>query len=159
MTLLFSRLSPRGQKEYTIRREKNAAKRHTMNVKRALILDDDPVMLEILKKHFEVRGYDVVGYSSPILCQLFTARSCPPDIPCPDVIVTDLVMNTVNGIQFIDEVKRKGCTSHIALISGLWTDVTLQWAAEFGVKVLHKPVNLQDLNDWLTTIETNRATP
>jgi len=131
-----------------------------MNVKKALILDDDPVMIEILKKHFEVRGYDVASYSSPILCPLFTARTCSPDIPCPDVIVTDLVMSTVNGIQFIDEVKRKGCiTSHIALISGLWTDVTLKWAMEFGVKVLHKPVNLQELNDWLTTIEATRSTP
>ncbi|MEI6786956.1 MAG: response regulator [bacterium] len=131
-----------------------------MNVKKALILDDDPIMLEILKKHLQVRGYDVTCYSNPALCPLFTARSCSPDIPCPDVIVTDLVMSTVNGIQFIDEVKRKGCTtSHVALISGLWTDVTLKWAMEFGVKVLHKPVNLQDLNDWLTAVEATRATP
>jgi DNA-binding response OmpR family regulator len=63
-------------------------------------------------------------------------------------------MSTVNGIQFIDEVKRKGCAnSHIALISGLWTEITLKWASEFGVKVLHKPVNLEELTDWLNTIE------
>jgi CheY-like chemotaxis protein len=125
-----------------------------MNSKKALVLDDDPVMLEILKKHLEVRGYDVTGYSNPALCPLFTARSCSQDVPCPDVVVTDLIMSTVNGIQFIDEVKRKGCAnSHIALISGLWTEITLKWASEFGVKVLHKPVNLEELTDWLNTIE------
>lgn len=131
-----------------------------MNVKKALILDDDPVMLEILKKHLQVRGYEVSSYSNPALCPLFTARACSLDIPCPDVIVTDLVMSTVNGIQFIDEVKRKGCAdSHIALISGLWTEIALKWAAEFNVKVLHKPLNLKELSDWLTAIEANLATP
>jgi DNA-binding response OmpR family regulator len=131
-----------------------------MNAKKALILDDDPVMLEILKKHLEIRGYEVLGFSNPALCPLFTAHSCSSDTPCPDVIVTDLVMSTVNGIQFINEVKRKGCVdSHIALISGLWTEATLKWAAEFGVKVLHKPLNLQHLTEWLNTIEAHQATP
>ena len=126
----------------------------------ALILDDDPVMLGVLKKILDSRGYHVTAYSNPALCPHFISRTCPcnPETPCPDIIITDLVMTTVNGIQFVEEMKRKECKcKHIALISGLWTATTLQWAEKVGVKVLHKPVNLEELTNWLTDIEKTLA--
>lgn len=129
---------------------------------RALVLDDDLVMLALLQKHLESRGYQVVAYSNPAICSLFTARTCPcnPEKPCPDVIIADLVMSTVNGIQFYEELKRKACKCrNIALISGLWTESTLQWAADAGVKVLNKPINPEQLNGWLTEVESRTAQP
>lgn len=123
---------------------------------KVLLLDDDPVMLNLLQKHMEGRGYQVTAYSNPAICPLFTSRTCPcsPDKPCPDIIIADLVMNTVNGIQFYEELKRKGCKcGNIAMISGLWTENTLKWANEAGVKILHKPVDPDELNAWLAGIE------
>jgi CheY-like chemotaxis protein len=129
---------------------------------RALVLDDDPVMLALLQKLLEARGCKVSAYSNPAICSHFTSRACPctPDKPCPDIIIADLVMNTVNGIQFYEELKRKACKcKNIALISGLWTESTLKWAAEAGVKVLDKPVNLEQLNGWLTEVESRLSNP
>lgn len=128
----------------------------------ALILDDDPFMLGVLKKILDKQGYHVMAYSNPAICPHFTSRTCPcnPENPCPDIIITDLVMTTVNGIQFVEEMRRKQCKcKHIALISGLWTPSTLKWAEEVGVKVLHKPFSPEELSEWLSVVEAQLATP
>lgn len=123
---------------------------------KALILDDDPVMLGILQKMLQVRGYQVTAYSNPAICPLFTSRTCPcnNDKTCPDVIVTDLVMATVSGTEFVEELKRKGCKcNHIALISGLWTETSLKKASALGVKVLNKPFQPELLEEWLADVQ------
>jgi CheY-like chemotaxis protein len=129
---------------------------------KALVLDDDPVMLALLQKHLEARGYQVMAYSNPAICPQFTARACPctPSKPCPDIMIADLVMSTVNGIQFYEELKRKACRcKNIALISGLWTESSLKWAAEAGVKVLNKPIGPDQLNGWLTEVVSRTDKP
>ena len=127
---------------------------------KALILDDDPVFLEVLRELLGCRGYEVEAYSSPANCPLYNDTACPCTEAqcCPDIILTDFNMPSVNGIEFVEELRRKGCTcKHIALIAGKSTDESLRKrAAVLGLMFIPKPVRLQPFEGWLA--EAERAT-
>ena len=127
---------------------------------KAVILDDDPVFLDVLREVLGWRGYEVEVYSSPESCPIYKDSSCPCTEAqcCPDVILTDFNMPSVNGIEFVEELRRKGCTcKHIALIAGKTRDVSLrEQAALLGLTFIPKPVRLQQFEGWLA--EAERAT-
>ena len=128
---------------------------------KALILDDDPVFLDVLRELLGCRGYEVEVYSSPASCPLYKDISCPctESQCCPDVILTDFNMPSVNGIEFVEELRRKGCTcKHIALIAGKNRDASIQeQAALLGLMFIPKPVRLQQFEGWLTEAERASA--
>lgn len=126
----------------------------------AVILDDEPMVLALLRGVLGRRGYSVEAYSTPIRCPLYSAPGCPcePQVPCPDVILTDFDMPLVNGIEFVEHLKMKGCKCrHIALISGLLTDATRLKAQPLGVTVFAKPFQLKGLTAWLADAERDFA--
>ncbi len=129
--------------------------------RRALILDDDPLVLSLLQGGLSRRGYEVSTFSCPLSCPLYSHGSCPCPFMggCPDVIVTDFDMPFVNGVEFIERVKRKLCKCrNILLISGCLTDpLDLRRAAEHGVTFMAKPFHLNQLHDWLDSIERQGA--
>jgi CheY-like chemotaxis protein len=122
----------------------------------ALILEDDPLILSLLQRVLVRRGYDVVTYPDPTACPIFTDSGCPcsSQPKCPDIILTDFNMPSVNGIEFVEHLQRKGCKCrNIAMISGSWTAEDLQHASPLGVSVFAKPFHLQRLESWLGTVE------
>ena len=124
--------------------------------RRAVILDDDPLMLSLLNRVLRRRGYDVVTYQDPTGCPMFDTDSCPCSARecCPDVILTDINMPAVNGIEFVNKLNLIGCRcKHIAMISGHWTEEVLQEVLPLGVSVFAKPFYLESLYSWLDKAE------
>jgi PleD family two-component response regulator len=63
-------------------------------VTKVLVVDDDPVILRLLKVNFEMEGYDVATASDGAegLAAVRAAR--------PDVIVSDIMMPKLDGLAF-----------------------------------------------------------
>jgi DNA-binding response OmpR family regulator len=124
---------------------------------RAYIFEDEPVIREILGNILDRRGYEVITYPDPSACPLNSMGRCPCPIGtiCADVIVSDIQMPRVNGIDFIQQLIEKGCKSpHIALMSGSWTERDLVRAAELGCKILRKPFDITNFFKWLEEAES-----
>lgn len=131
---------------------------------RALIFDDNESICSVLWRLLEKRGYEVFTFLDPDSCSLHRTPTCPcpMDHACVDIIITDINMPNVSGLEFIKNQLKKGCkVKNVALMSGTWTDYEAEYAQRLGCQVFHKPFSLDELNEWLDDcekkIDTNRA--
>lgn len=122
-----------------------------MNV---LLVDDDACMLAMLQRLLVKWGHEVDACFSPTLSPAYYSPACPCaliETGCPDVILTDVNMPLVNGVKFIEELKRKGCKCpKIGMMSGDWHDSDLLIVAHMGVTVFDKPFDLSILRSWVS---------
>lgn len=75
-----------------------------------LLVDDDMVMLQLLKKIFE-KSYTVFTASDGV-----EALDCLYNGVKPDVIVSDLMMENINGYEFIKHLSTSGMFSKIPVV-------------------------------------------
>lgn len=123
---------------------------------RALVFDDEPIIREHLATLLERRGYEVFSYDRPGQCQFGAASAdpCRTDVCCADVIVSDIQMPGENGLDFIERLKQQACQQPpVAIVSGSWTDNEVQRAARLGCRCFCKPIDVNELAEWLSTIE------
>jgi CheY-like chemotaxis protein len=79
---------------------------------------------------------------------------CPSGQSCTDIIVSDINMHTISGLELVDELVRNGCKArNIALMSGDWLDFHRFYARKLGCKTFDKPLKLGEINDWLDECE------
>ena len=125
----------------------------------ATVLDDDPLIVSLLSKVLGCRGYEVNTYPDAYQsCPLYKSESCPPSVcePCTDVILCDVNMPVVGGLDFLERQKRRGCKCrHIGMMSGAWTETDLLRASDLGVKCFPKPFDLDQINAWLDDAEAH----
>ena len=83
-----------------------------MRMPTMLIVDDDPAWRGLLSAEFEA-GFRLVEASDGIeaLAQLDRAR--------PDIIVLDLRLPRLNGLDFLRALERKGLATPVVVCSGL----------------------------------------
>jgi two-component system chemotaxis response regulator CheY len=114
-----------------------------MTAPRALVIDDEPLVLEVFAQALERAGYDVV-----------TARNGREGLHefrrgRVDLIVTDLFMPEVDGLEFLRALRAVNATVPVIAISGggeLERADLLPLARALGAAhVLAKPVELADL--------------
>ncbi len=113
---------------------------------RVMLLDDDPFMLELLHGMLdEIGSFEVLRETC--------ARSALLTLPAnaPDLLVCDLSMPEMDGIEFMQAAARGGFAGGVLLLSGL--DKGVRNAAErlasaYGLRVLGsfaKPLSLESL--------------
>jgi len=125
---------------------------------RAIVLEDDESLKELLSDILSRRGYDVHAFDNPAICplQLTPKCRCNEKERCADIILSDINMPLITGLEFIRNQKDKGCkVPHTALISGEWGKERLSEAEKLGCKIFPKPYSLKEINDWLDEIEEN----
>ncbi len=84
-----------------------------MNPNRLLVIDDEPDIRDFVKEVAEEMGFEVAEAESQ--AQVETAlRSFSPS-----VIVLDLIMPEIDGVELLRFLAKKECRAHILLISGL----------------------------------------
>jgi DNA-binding response OmpR family regulator len=123
---------------------------------RALIFDDNKIIRDLLASILEERGYEVFAFEDPALCALHHAGRClcPSDQLCTDIIISDINMYTVSGLELVDELIRNGCqVKNIALMSGSWLDFHKFYARKLGCKTLTKPFGIHEIEGWLQDCE------
>jgi DNA-binding response OmpR family regulator len=79
-------------------------------VAKVLVVDDDPVIIKLLQVNFEMEGYDVVAAANGEE-GLAMARSASPDI-----VVSDVMMPKMDGLQLAAEMKADAALAHIPVI-------------------------------------------
>jgi len=124
---------------------------------KVVLIDDDPLFLFTLSGMLHRRGYDVLTYDNPLSCPIYTSPACPcpSKSSCPDIIISDVNMPKVNGMQFIEAVYKKGCKcQNVALIAGKeFADTDLNRMAKFGTRFFTKPFDFDEFDAWLVRME------
>ena len=75
-----------------------------------LVVDDDPVIVRLLEVNFEMEGFEVVTAVDG-MDGVERARAAQPDI-----IVSDVMMPKLNGIELCVACKADPATGHIPII-------------------------------------------
>jgi DNA-binding response OmpR family regulator len=123
---------------------------------RIILLDDLDSIRNPFTKFLNIHGYEVFSFSNPMICplQIEPECRCSENQSCTDIIISDLDMPGMTGLNFIQNQRNKNCKCrHIALMSGLWTAGKLDHADELRCKIFTKPVLPQDILLWIKEVE------
>ena len=106
------------------------------------IIDDDLTILEYLETVFESDGWKTIPYESPVtfIKELPYTR--------PDVILLDLMMPKINGIQVIQYLKKNKINIPIVVITAISQKEVITRVKEYGVSYfLTKPLHMNVILD------------
>jgi CheY-like chemotaxis protein len=123
---------------------------------RTILCEDNLYVRNVFIFILEERGHEVFSYENPAECPLNSLTECKCNCMnlCSDIIISDVSMPIMNGLDFIETLREKGCKNdNIALISGFWTTKDISRAKKIGCTVFHKPIHPQELNEWLENCE------
>ena len=125
---------------------------------RTIICDDNELVRDYYYHILIEREHEIYSFDDAKYCPLNSIIDyvCNNVNPCSDIIISDVSMPQVNGLDFVENLRAKGCKiKYIALISGNWADEDISRAKHIGCSVFHKPVLPKDLHEWLTKCEEN----
>ncbi len=116
-----------------------------------LILDDEPIVSKRLTPSLEKKGYEVEAFtSSKEALERIEERSF-------DIVVTDLKMEGVDGMQFLTRVKEKYPDTEVIVITGFATMATAKESFNKGVfDFLAKPFKLGEIAEVIARAEAKR---
>lgn len=118
---------------------------------RLLIIDDEPDIARFVGQVAEGMGYEV---SVTTDAEAFKAEV---EAFGPDVVIMDIVMPEVDGIELVKFLAEKGCDARILVISGYaerYLNNTKTLGEAFGLKsitAMAKPIELPKLEAFLNT--------
>jgi len=114
-----------------------------------MLLDDNADMLQALAEVLEINDHNVIPITNPEegLSMLFES----PHLP--DLIISDLTMPRMDGLEFLGHVRQTPHLSHIpvAIMSGRVTDSDDAFAAGANA-FLNKPFKFHELESVLSTL-------
>ena len=107
---------------------------------RILVLDDETIVLKRLGPALEKAGYavDVFSRSADALARVQEASF--------DIVITDLKMEGLDGMQFLTKVKERSPQTEVIVITGFATMDTAKESFQKGVfDFLAKPFKLGEI--------------
>jgi CheY-like chemotaxis protein len=113
-----------------------------------LVLDDDEASQVVLRKHLNLLGFTQVQTVSDGLKGVAALDQMAQP---PDIIICDIFMPEMDGIEFVAELLKRDFQGQLALITGTNTDILLvaqDIACMNGLHVsavLTKPINAKSL--------------
>lgn len=126
----------------------------TAEAPKVLVVDDDAAVLAMLREVLEAFGYD------PIACpDAAAALEQYENGLSPDLVLTDLTMPGMNGIELTTEIRRRGHATPIICCTGFVEESTERAGLAAGMRAfVRKPVDWDHLrrvlNDALASSET-----
>jgi CheY-like chemotaxis protein len=145
-----------GQQEIELRTAKWY--NHQMRKPRAIVCDDDDVVLVVFRHILEAAGYEVLTSDTPVACAFYREHGdgCPQHNRCTDILVTDNAMPGMTGLELLEMQHRGGCkltSKNKALITGSEDTALKERAAVLGSRLLPKPVPVATFLAWLQECE------
>lgn len=104
--------------------------------KTVLIVDDEPLMTDLIGSIIESKGYStLIAHSVEEALRLYNIHSS-----CISIVITDLSMPGIGGLGLIEELQSQDEKVRMLVVSGSCTVSCEQSLLERGVRgVLHKP--------------------
>jgi DNA-binding NtrC family response regulator len=122
--------------------------------RRLLILDDEPIVVKRLKPAFQKAGYDVAVFTDSAAA-LAAFEQNPAHI-----VITDLKMEGLDGIAFLDRIKAVSPDTGVIVITGFATLETAKESFHKGAfDFVAKPFKLADILDVVARLETFLGNP
>jgi len=102
----------------------------------------------------ENEGHEVLDFRDPSACSLFNdpTCTCPQSNPCADILITDMNMPNMTGLEFIRMQRARGCkagpknklilSAHVSLPNINEVEMT-------GCPVMRKPFKPADFLNWI----------
>lgn len=116
-----------------------------------LILDDEPIVSKRLKPSLDKNGYEVETFVRSVDAM---SRIRERDF---DIIITDLKMEGINGMEFLTEAKRRSPSTEVIVITGFATMETAKQSFSKGVfDFLAKPFKLGEILEVIRKAESKR---
>jgi DNA-binding NtrC family response regulator len=107
-----------------------------------LVLDDEPIVLKRLRPALEKAGYEVEVFSRSSEAM---ARVMDKNF---DIVITDLKMPGLDGMQFLTMVKQGSPKTEVIVITGFATMETAKESFQMGVfDFLAKPFKLAEIQE------------
>jgi DNA-binding NtrC family response regulator len=113
-----------------------------------LILDDEPIVGKRLKPSLEKKGYEVETFitSAEALNRIRERQF--------DIVITDLKMKEIDGMQFLTEVKDKFPDTEVIVITGFASMATAKESFNKGVfDFLAKPFKVGEIAEAIRKAE------
>lgn len=110
--------------------------------KRILLVDDEEGFLSVIKEALEIRGFEVISAKNAVEAGIELASKKP------DLILMDIRMPGINGIQACASIKRNPNTADIPVIvvSAISDEAEIKKARKTGVEdYFIKPVDIEKL--------------
>ncbi len=119
----------------------------TSSKPRILIVDDDPNHAEVIAEGIERSGYDpVVATAGKKGRELLEREEF-------DIVITDLVMHDVDGMEILEEARKRSEFTEVIIVTGYGSVETAVRAMQQGAaNYITKPVNLAELRAILSSI-------
>lgn len=113
-----------------------------------LILDDEPIVSRRLQPSLEKKGYEVETFTESMKAlQRLRERDF-------DIVITDLKMEGVDGMQILAEVKERSPRTEVIVITGFATMQTAKESFQQGVlDFLAKPFKLGEIAEVIRRAE------
>jgi DNA-binding NtrC family response regulator len=110
------------------------------NKLKVLILDDEPIVCKRLKPSLEKLGFEVDTFT-----RSFEAMQAVEKARY-DIVVTDLKMEGMDGMRFLQEAKKLHPETEVIVITGFATMETAKESFKKGVfDFIAKPFNLNEI--------------
>ncbi len=122
---------------------------HPTGNEHVLVVDDQAAVLKVTSKILEILGYTVTTCS--LSREALAVFSCNPDEF--DLIITDLTMPSLTGLELCREVKKQRETIPVILCSGYGEKLSGEKLCEAGFSSwFSKPVTLEKLASTVRTV-------
>lgn len=114
------------------------------DLRKALVVDDDPAVRSVLVDYLTGRGFEVVevedGYEGSLAAKEGTF----------DFITVDLMMPQGNGTMVIEMIRGLGIETPVVVITGFASEENVKAAMESGAnKVMMKPIEFAELGAFI----------
>ena len=115
------------------------------NKLRVLVLDDEPIVCKRLQPALEKLGFEVDTFTQSVEAMHQVQQSAY------DIVITDLKMKEVDGMRFLEEVKKQRPQTEVIVITGFATMETAEQSFQKGVfDFIAKPFKLSEIQDVVT---------
>lgn len=121
---------------------------------RIIVFEDDLDIMALLKDSLSAIGHHVLTFSDPTACSVFNNqdKKCPQQLPCADVVISDIMMPKVTGIDLFKLMRTRGCKAldkNKALMSADLKPEQIRDIQELGCHFIKKPFKLAEIIRWL----------
>jgi len=106
-----------------------------------LLIDDDAQLRGILHEFLSLHDYNVYNFDNG-QAALHHINTTQDTI---DLVLSDICMPILDGIQLAQEMKRSGQNIPIVFMTGYASTEQMKIALQLGVATLNKPLNFQKL--------------